>query len=70
MITGNNYSGEDPLPLSHRRIVLCSGRANCDWETLLAAAQGQHWPLVVVCSADDLLRIGGDPLSEGVQILS
>lgn len=70
MITGDNYSGADPLPLVERRIVLSSGRANCDWETLLAAAHDQHWPLVIVCSENDLSRIRDNPLSKGVNILT
>jgi hypothetical protein len=70
MITGDNFSGMVPLPLAERRIVLSSGRASCDWETLLAAAEGQGWPLVIVCSAEDLPRIKDNPLSQGVEIRS
>ncbi|HEY1521449.1 MAG TPA: glycosyltransferase [Solirubrobacteraceae bacterium] len=31
--------------------VVAAGRVSCDWPTLFAAAQGQDWPLTVVCSA-------------------
>jgi glycosyltransferase involved in cell wall biosynthesis len=33
---------DDPL-------VMCAGRAGCDWQTLFQAAHGSGWPLVVVC---------------------
>lgn len=31
--------------------VIAAGRVSCDWPTMFAAAQGQEWPLTVVCSA-------------------
>lgn len=68
LITGDDFSGMEPLPLAERQIVLSSGRASCDWETLLAAAEAQNWPLVIVCSSDDLPRIKGNPLSKGVEV--
>lgn len=39
--------------LPNRPLVLCSGRAYCDWPTLFAAAEGAGWPLVVVCGRRD-----------------
>ncbi|MBK4739040.1 glycosyltransferase [Noviherbaspirillum pedocola] len=33
--------------------VLSSGRAACDWATLLAAAHGADWELTVICSEED-----------------
>lgn len=68
MITGDNFSQVEPLDLSERKIILASGRANCDWETLLDAAEGQGWPLVIVCSNTDLARINGNPKSRNVDI--
>ncbi len=38
-------------------MVLSSGRAACDWETLFAAARGADWPLTVICGADDRARV-------------
>jgi glycosyltransferase involved in cell wall biosynthesis len=38
-------------------LVLSSGRALCDWPTLFAAAAGADWPLVVVCSREDLAEV-------------
>jgi glycosyltransferase involved in cell wall biosynthesis len=35
------------------RLVLSSGRAYCDWATLLDAARGRGWRLIVVCSESD-----------------
>lgn len=38
-------------------LVLASGRAVCDWETLFRAASGSAWPLLVICRKRDLARI-------------
>lgn len=38
-------------------MVLSSGRAACDWDTLFAAARGAAWPLTVVCGADERARV-------------
>lgn len=38
-------------------MVLSSGRAVSDWETLFQAAEGQSWPLTVVCGRADLAAI-------------
>ena len=35
------------------RQVLASGRAACDWATLMNAARGATWPLTIVCAASD-----------------
>lgn len=40
-----------PLPAGGP--VVATGRAECDWESLFAAAAGASWPLTVVCSAAD-----------------
>lgn len=37
--------------------VLSSGRAYCDWATLLAAARGRNWRLTVVCSTSDTAEL-------------
>jgi glycosyltransferase involved in cell wall biosynthesis len=42
-----------PERLVTPRQVLSSGRAACDWATLLSAARGATWPLTIVCSAED-----------------
>jgi hypothetical protein len=38
-------------------MVFSSGRASCDWDLLFAAWEIGHWPLTVVCSAEDLPRV-------------
>ncbi|HKG36835.1 MAG TPA: glycosyltransferase [Solirubrobacterales bacterium] len=38
-----------PEPPPSRRVV-SSGRAYCDWDTLLAAARGRDWDLTLICS--------------------
>ena len=40
-------------PAGLPRHVLSSGRAACDWPTLISAARGATWPLTIVCSAED-----------------
>lgn len=37
--------------------VFASGRANCDWETVFAAARAGGWELTVVCGGADLERV-------------
>jgi Glycosyl transferases group 1 len=37
--------------------VFSSGRAACDWRNIFAAARGQPWKLVVVCSTSDLEQV-------------
>ena len=37
--------------------VIAAGRAECDWETLSAAARGASWRLTVVCSEADLATV-------------
>jgi hypothetical protein len=39
------------------RAVFSSGRTACDWETLMAAADGAGWDLTVVCSHTDAERV-------------
>ena len=34
--------------------MVASGKASCDWETLFAAAMGQKWNLIVICSKRDI----------------
>jgi hypothetical protein len=37
--------------------VVCSGRAECDWETVFRAARRRSWPLTVICGKRDLRRV-------------
>jgi glycosyltransferase involved in cell wall biosynthesis len=37
--------------------VFASGRTMCDWKTLFRAARGASWPLVIVCSKEDLPEV-------------
>jgi glycosyltransferase involved in cell wall biosynthesis len=38
-------------------LVVSSGRAFCDWETLFAAADGADWSLTVICSKEDFPQV-------------
>jgi hypothetical protein len=50
-------TGQAKVPAAEQRAgVLASGRAACDWETLLAAAR-PDWELTVVCGAPDRERV-------------
>ncbi len=40
-----------------KNLVFSSGRAACDWETLLSAAEGTDWELVIVCGRRELKYI-------------
>jgi hypothetical protein len=61
----------DSLPEPPREpLVLSSGRALCDWPTLFAAARGSEWPLVVVCSADDLPEVRALNADAGADVRS
>jgi len=58
------YPPDELPPEPSEPLVLSAGRAHCDWPTLFAAAEGQEWPLVVVCQrrdrrAVDRLNAGG-----------
>jgi len=52
-----DQTGESDGPARPRSGVLVSGRAACDWDTVFAAAEGQDWPLTVVCSRPDFARV-------------
>ena len=47
--------------------VLSSGRAYCDWATLLAAARGREWQLTVLCSTTDAAEV--TRLSAGEEVV-
>lgn len=41
-----------------RRVGVCAtGRATCDWPTVFAIAEGEDWPLTIVCGEDDLPEV-------------
>lgn len=42
---------------SHPPVVLCAGRAYCDWPTVFAAARGSTWTLEVVCGAAERAEV-------------
>jgi glycosyltransferase involved in cell wall biosynthesis len=51
---------DSQMPLfseSISRMVLSSGRAVCDWNTLFCAAEGTDWDLTIVCSRRDLPHV-------------
>jgi glycosyltransferase involved in cell wall biosynthesis len=45
-----------PAPEASRR-VLASGRAHCDWETLLRAAAERDWELTLICGVREEARL-------------
>lgn len=53
-------------PPQKDKYVFSSGRAACDWKTILYASRGQKWRLVVVCSKEDLQKV--KMYSEGVDV--
>ena len=57
-------------PAPTEPLVLCAGRAYCDWETVFAAARGAGWPLVVVCGGGDLRRVKRLARGTEVEVLS
>lgn len=48
-----NPSALPVLPATPSAVVMASGRAACDWDTLFAAARNARWCLTVVCSQAD-----------------
>lgn len=50
--------------------VMSSGRANCDWETIFAAAAGAKWKLVAVCSQSDRARVDALNSDGAAEVLS
>ncbi len=66
----------DPIPAfehcadSPGRLVVCSGRNACDWETVFEAAQGAAWQLRVICGRNELDSVRRLNHDGKVQILS
>ena len=60
----------EPVPFEDRSGILASGRNSCDWETLLDAAEGQGWPLTIVCPEADRTEIADRAAAAGVQVLA
>lgn len=58
------------VPVTQRRGVLASGRNSCDWSTLLTAADGQGWPLTIVCAEDERRAIARRAAALGVTVRS
>jgi glycosyltransferase involved in cell wall biosynthesis len=58
----------DLPPLPPRPLVLCAGRAYCDWETLFRAARGAGWPLHVLCSERDRGRVEALAATSGAKV--
>ncbi|MDQ4041975.1 MAG: hypothetical protein M3141_09530, partial [Actinomycetota bacterium] len=61
----------EPAPGAGRapeaNLVVSGGRAFCDWPTLLEAARGSSWGLVVVCTRadlDEVRRLNRPPVAE------
>ena len=71
------YSYDDRLesqPLAwnpdDREGYLSTGKNSCDWETLIAAANGEGWPLTIVCRGAERARYEASAVAAGVTIRS
>lgn len=53
-----------------RHGIMSSGYQSCDWDTLLDAAQGQSWPLTIVCAPAEANRIGRRAREVGATVLT
>ena len=62
--------GVEPVPAAGRRGIVASGRNSCDWKTLIDAADGQNWPLTIICPATDRPAIADSARRAGVHILT
>lgn len=51
-------------PAPKRPLIMSSGRNSCDWGTLLHAAEGQNWNLVIISKDDEVER--WKPLADSV----
>lgn len=60
----------DVVAPGERRGLFASGKNSCDWDTLLDAAEGQAWPLTLVCTRSEATRIAGRAAEVGVEVLS
>lgn len=50
--------------------LFASGKNSVDWDTLLDAAEGQDWPLTLVCTSAEATRIADRAAEVGVAVLS
>jgi glycosyltransferase involved in cell wall biosynthesis len=48
---------EIPAAPEDSRRVVSSGRAYCDWDTLLAAAAGRDWELTLICGEEEHAQV-------------
>ncbi|MEO8152724.1 MAG: glycosyltransferase [Rhizobacter sp.] len=65
------HPGESlPAQAPAAEMVLSSGRAACDWPTLMAAAQDADWPLTIVCSSEDRATVDALNRSGRARVLS
>lgn len=55
---------------AERAGVFASGKNSVDWDTLLDAAEGQGWPLTLVCTRSEADRIAARAAEVGVELLS
>ena len=60
----------DVVAPDQRRGLFASGKNSCDWDTLLDAAEGQGWPLTLVCTRAEAGRIAGRAGEIGIELLS
>jgi glycosyltransferase involved in cell wall biosynthesis len=49
-------------------LVLSSGRTQCDWKTMVEAANGRPWKLVIVCSRHDIDSVRMLPRGPNVEV--
>lgn len=62
--------GVEVVATADRRGIFASGKNSVDWDTLLDAAEGQGWPLTLVCTRAEAVRIADRAREVGVEVLS
>lgn len=60
----------DVVPVAERSGLFASGKNSVDWDTLLDAAEGQGWPLTLVCTSAEADRIRDRAAAMGIELLS
>lgn len=53
-----------------KRMVVSSGRMFCDWDTVIAAAQGMDWELHLVCGRNEYKRLSKKCAGKSIRLLS
>jgi glycosyltransferase involved in cell wall biosynthesis len=52
----------------HREGYVSTGKNSCDWDTLIAAAAGQNWPLTIICREGERSSISESAAKAGITV--